>query len=135
MRYHYIVVRNDLPPGEAAAMVGHAAGESFADSGQSAPYPSVKNPGHPLSPVTIIVLEASPRRLKSLKRQLQKTKFGYRRRDFYEPDRGHRGALMSIGFWPVTQMDRQLDHIQLLRKLPLYGQRYVLPTVSPKRRP
>lgn len=122
MRYHYIVVRDDLTPGEAAAMVGHAAGESFADSSQSAPVQDLRTPGLSHDPVTIIVLECSPRRLKSLRDQLQKTRWGYRRRDFYEPDRGRRGALMSIGMWPVEDGDRQvLEHIKLLRMLPLYA--------------
>ena len=102
---HYVIVRDDAPPGVQLAQTIHAAGQSAQLAGAS-----------PTTPPTIaIALAAPPAELAVLARALAEA--GVRHVRVHEPDEPWRGALMAIGVVPSPRalVRRFVAHLPLVR--------------------
>jgi nucleotide-binding universal stress UspA family protein len=87
---HYCVVRNDIPFGVKAAMLVHAAGESFQE-------PPIRG-----SPVYAVALAAKGEaELHRLERKLIRADVAHQA--IREPDPPFDGALMAIGIRPANR--------------------------------
>jgi peptidyl-tRNA hydrolase len=87
---HYVIVREDLPPGVVAAQVAHAAGISA--------HHSDCNP----SEASVVVLGArNTQHIHALARRF--TNWGLSHVQIHEPDAPWNGALMAIGLPPTNQ--------------------------------
>lgn len=102
-RFHYVVVRDDLPLGFLTAQVVHAAGES--------------SPGD-LHPGTNAVVLAVPNEAALLEIERKLSHAGIRHVAIREPDKPWNNALTAIGLVPVD--DRSAIK-RLLSTLPLLG--------------
>jgi peptidyl-tRNA hydrolase len=99
---HYVIVREDLPPGAAAAQLVHAAGES--------------SPGN-LKAGTFAIVLSVPDEVTLLRLAERLLQAGLARHVVFESDPPYQGQAMAIGLQPARR--------SLLRphlsNLPLYG--------------
>lgn len=102
VKYHYCIVREDLPLGALAAQLVHAAGESG-----------------PTEPGTHAVVLSAKDQNHLLKIERQLTNHNIQHHSVREPDAPYYGELMAIGIFPIC--DRSLLK-PVVKKLRLLGQ-------------
>lgn len=110
-QYHYIVVRDDLPPGVAAAQIAHAAGFSAQLRWwRDGSYPILKPNAH------VVVLRATQAQLCKLLDSMSHEDLVA----VVEVDAPYTGQLLAVGVRPA---ERCLLNRDVLRTLPLYGEK------------
>lgn len=99
---HYILVREDLPVGNIAAQIAHAAGES--------------SPGH-LPPGTYAIVLALPNERALVKEADRLRRLGIAYHAVFEADPPYEGQLMALGLAPARRsaLHRHLSSLPLLK--------------------
>ncbi len=104
MLYHYVLVRGDLTPGQVAAQLVHAAGESARLAAV-------------LPPNTHAVVLQVPDEVTLLEFELTLLKGGYSISSIREPDAPFNGQITAIGIEPQVRnkLRKILGNLPLLR--------------------
>lgn len=96
---HYCLIREDLPPGVAAAQLVHAAGESFYYYGTSDKWA----PSDVSGTIAVVLGVADEAALLAVEARLQAADADVPFIAIREPDAPWNGQLMSIGMVPAAK--------------------------------